>query len=103
MTSLGQAFAEAVDAGHRGCQPVACPVCGADPRTHACDEARCEPVQLNPLERLAKRIEAVRVNSLCDDHGLSPEAEQHYLLALNALEQARRFTLLAHYAEMAGR
>jgi hypothetical protein len=50
---------------------------------------------------LASRIEKVRIDALIElGDGLSPEAAQHFLLALAALEQARCHAKLAHYAYM---
>ena len=51
------------------------------------------------IEELPERIEKLRMAWLLDhDAGyLDPEAEQLYLLALGALEQAERFAKLAVY------
>lgn len=60
---------------------------------------------INP-ERLAKELEERRTGILFSepedgaDTVLSPQAEQFYLLALNALEQAERYMRLAHYHAM---
>lgn len=50
-------------------------------------------------EDLAKQIEALRHTALCDvdDSLLGPMSEQHYLLAIAALEQAQRYATLASY------
>lgn len=55
-------------------------------------------------EDLANRARALRVEALFgDDVAMTPMAEQYYLLALNALEQAERFAKLANYNLMQGR
>lgn len=53
---------------------------------------------------LATRVRSLRLEALLDgDVATSPMAEQYYLLALSALEQAERFAKLAHYHLMQGR
>jgi hypothetical protein len=60
---------------------------------------------LDPQE-LASQAERFRTETLFAEEGstvLSPEAEQHYLLALAALETAERHFMLAHYAVIKNR
>jgi hypothetical protein len=62
------------------------------------------PVAKDP-EALAKACETLRVDHLFNERiengvVLGPIAEQHYLLALAALEQAARFAKLANYYAM---
>lgn len=55
-------------------------------------------------EDLGKAIEALRLRALFDGReNFPPQAEAYYLLALAALEQAKQFATLAHYAEMQAR
>jgi hypothetical protein len=60
------------------------------------------PAELS-IDDLTKAIEKLRVDALCADHALPPQAEAYYFLALAALEQAKQFATLAHYAEMQAR
>jgi hypothetical protein len=55
-------------------------------------------------EDLAKACDKLRVEVLCSEDavGVHPQATEYYLLALSALEQAKRFAMLAHYALIAG-
>jgi hypothetical protein len=50
---------------------------------------------------LAGVVDAVRANALFDPEasGLTPEGEQHFLLALDLLAAATRHLRLAHYAQ----
>lgn len=69
--------------------------------------SHAEPVRPNdyvdPLD-LAERLEKLRAECLFEgDVALPPMAEQHYLLAISAIEQAQRFAKLAHYNLMQGR
>jgi hypothetical protein len=57
-------------------------------------------------EDLAKRANDLHTEALFEGDApilLSPMAEQYYLLAINALEQAERFARLAHYNLMQGK
>lgn len=55
-------------------------------------------------EDLAKAVDVLRLRALSDGReNLPPQAEAYYLLALAALEQAKQFATLAHYAEMQAR
>jgi hypothetical protein len=60
-----------------------------------------EPCSLNQSELLGKACETVLKQA--NSEGLPPQAEQFYLLAVGALEQAQRFAQLASYAEMQAR
>ncbi len=58
------------------------------------------------LQALADAAEKLRLTSLFEDDGpgeLGPEAEQYYLLALSALDQAHRFAQLSTYMQRQGR
>ncbi len=51
-------------------------------------------------EDLKKTIEVIRIHGLlCGElgEGLDPEAEQFFLLALSALEQAERYAMLVEF------
>ena len=51
-----------------------------------------------------RKLETLRHDALCaDTDGFSPEAEQYWLLAIGALEQAQRFATLALYAQRRAR
>lgn len=54
---------------------------------------------------LVKETEALRTKAIFAEEGppLPPMAEQYYLLAVSALEQAQRFAQLADYNLMQGR
>jgi hypothetical protein len=47
------------------------------------------------------RVADLRTQIFCDEHsGLSPEAEQHVCLAIDALSMARHHLRLAEYRQM---
>lgn len=58
---------------------------------------------MSELETLAKRIQELRREALCDERDLTPQSSEFFLLALSALEQAQRYAILSHYAEMQSR
>ena len=65
-----------------------------------------KPVKSNDVdpEALAKRLEALRVECIFEQEiNLPPMAEQYYLLAIGAIEQAQRYAKLAHYHLMQGK
>jgi hypothetical protein len=62
------------------------------------------PFDPDTLDALASRIERVRRDCLCDIDGAGAEAvaEQHYLLALAALDEAQRHARLASIHQSRG-
>jgi len=62
-------------------------------------------VAVQDPEDLGRRIEELRTSIVFDDGltVLSPCAEQHFMLAIAALEQARAHMMLAHYLVMQGK
>ena len=63
---------------------------------------KIEDGEIKDLPTAARTIEALRAGLLLGETGeaLAPQAEQFYLLALNALESAQRYMKLADYHNM---
>lgn len=65
--------------------------------------ATIEITDTSTLKEVAEAIDSLRIVMLFEhEHrdGLSPQAEQFFLLALASLEQAQHHMMLAHYNDM---